>query len=263
MQRVITPYYSLSQSVRDIFRFRSLIGFFIWRELKVRYKHTLLGVLWSVLQPALLTAVLYTVWHNQSVTEEHYLQQLIWSICLWTYISSSLNYAINSITSNEKIIKKNAFPRLVLPVSAIFVALFELFINCMAAFIFLSIYKHPFNPSFALLDLHLPVLICTILFSLGAGFWVSSLSAMYKDVRYALPFLIQLVFFLTPVFYEVSSDKVVWGQWININPLSGIFEAIKHNYSMPPLYSWMFSLMLCITGIVFFQRNEFKTNDLL
>lgn len=263
MQRVITPYYSLSQSVRDVFRFRSLIGFFIWRELKVRYKHTLLGVLWSVIQPALLTAVLYTVWHNQSIAQEVYLQQLVWSICLWTYISSSLNYAINSITSNEKIIKKNAFPRLVLPVSANFVALFELFINCLAAFIFLSIFTHSFTPSSALLHLHLPVLICTILFSLGAGFWVASLSAMYKDVRYAFPFLIQLIFFVTPVFYEVGSHKGIWGQWISINPLSGIFEAIKHNYVLPPLYSWIFSLVLCITGIVYFQRNEFKTNDLL
>ena len=263
MQRVITPYYSLSQSVRDVFRFRSLIGFFIWRELKVRYKHTLLGVLWSVIQPALLTAVLYTVWHNQSIVQEVYLQQLVWSICLWTYISSSLNYAINSITSNEKIIKKNAFPRLVLPVSANLVALIELFINCMAAFIFLSIYNHSTNTSFVLLNLHFPVLTCTLLFSLGAGFWVASLSAIYKDVRYALPFLIQLVFFITPVFYEVSSDKGIWEQWININPLSGIFQAIKHNYFMPPLYSLMFSLVLCITGIVFFQRNEFKTNDLL
>ena len=246
-----------------MYRFRSLIGFFIWRELKVRYKHTLLGVLWSVIQPALLTAVLYTVWHNQSIAQEVYLQQLVWSICLWTYISSSLNYAINSITSNEKIIKKNAFPRLVLPVSANFVALFELFINCLTAFIFLSIFRQSFNPSFALLNLHLPVLICTVLFSMGAAFWVASLSAMYKDVRYALPFLIQLIFFVTPVFYEVGPHKGIWGEWITINPLSGIFEAIKHNYFMPPLYSWIVSLVLCITGIVFFQRNEFKTNDLL
>lgn len=263
MQRVITPYYSLSQSVRDVFRFRSLIWFFMWRELKVRYKHTLLGVMWSLIQPALLTAVLYTIWHNKSTADEIYLQQLVWSICLWTYISSSLNYAINSITSNEKIIKKNAFPRLILPVSANFVALFELFLNYIAALIFLSIYYHSGNQLLAVLNLHFPVLICTLLLSLGAGFWVASLSAIYKDVRYALPFFIQLVFFVTPVFYEASSDWGIWAQWMNINPLTGIFEAIKYNYLMPPLYCWMFSLVLCITGIVFFQRNEFKTNDLL
>lgn len=271
MEYEIKPVGKLSLGLKELWDFRELFYFFTWRDIKVKYKQTALGVLWAVLQPFLLMVV-FTLFFGQALgvptnNDMPYPVFVYSGLLLWNIFSSGLSNAANSMVSNANIIKKIYFPRLIIPISSILVALFD-FIMAFAIYIGILIYyRQPVSPTIVL---YLPLSITiTVLSTFGLGSLLAALNVKYRDFRYVIPFLIQIALFLTPVIYPVSIIKFEWAKYLlSLNPMSGAIELIRCSItSTEPdfvltLTSMLISIALFFTGLFYFRKTEYYFADL-
>jgi len=256
--------------LREIWRFRELLYFFTWRDIKIRYKQTAIGILWAVLQP-LLTMIVFSVFFGRfaKVPSEGVPYPIFVYVGLlpWTMFSQSLSRSSDSVVSNATLIKKVYFPRLITPMAASLSALVD-FIISFGILILLMVY-YKFVPS--LMIILFPFLVVlTFLCSVGIGFWLSAINVMYRDVRYCVPFLIQLGFFITPVIYPVSmvTEKYAW--ILYLNPMAGIIESYRASilgYKAIPVFgltiSVIFTIVFFVSGVFFFKRMERRFADVI
>ncbi|MBX2901199.1 MAG: ABC transporter permease [Cyclobacteriaceae bacterium] len=191
--------------LKETWRYRELFYFFTWRDIKIKYKQTVLGFLWAILQPLLMMAI-FTFFFGRTLKipsqEVPYPVYVFSGLLIWNIFSVGLTNAANSMVNNALIIKKIYFPRLIIPVSSILVALFDFvmaFILLIALFIY---YQQPIQWTAVW---YWPLaLVVASLGTLGLGAWLAALNVKYRDFRYVIPFLVQVLFFLTPVLYPVS-----------------------------------------------------------
>ncbi|MBN8577355.1 MAG: ABC transporter permease [Cytophagales bacterium] len=191
--------------LKETWRYRELFYFFTWRDIKIKYKQTVLGFLWAILQPLLMMAI-FTFFFGKTLKipsqEVPYPVYVFSGLLIWNIFSVGLTNAANSMVNNALIIKKIYFPRLIIPVSSILVALFDFvmaFILLIALFIY---YQQPIQWTAAW---YWPIALVVASFgTLGLGAWLAALNVKYRDFRYVIPFLVQVLFFLTPVLYPVS-----------------------------------------------------------
>jgi lipopolysaccharide transport system permease protein len=270
MEYEIKPVSKLSLGLKELWEFRELFYFFTWRDIKVKYKQTALGVLWAILQPFLLMIV-FTVFFAKGLkvpSDDIPYPVFVYSgLLLWNIFSSGLANASNSMVTNANIIKKIYFPRLIIPMSAILVALFDFLMACII-YIGLLLYNHQAVDPIIIVYLRLGIIIATLT-TFGMGAWFAALNVKYRDFRYVIPFLIQVLLFLTPVIYPVSIIKYDWAQRIlSLNPLTGAIELLRSTITHVPVnlqtvfISFIVSFLLFLVGLFYFRKTEYYFADL-
>jgi lipopolysaccharide transport system permease protein len=214
-------------NLRDLWAYRELLYFLIWRDIKVRYKQTLLGAAWAVIQP-LVTMLIFTYFFGKlarvPTDGAPYPIFFYTGLLLWTFFSNGVTGGANSLIGNSNLITKVYFPRLIIPSAAVGAGLLDFAIAAVLLVGMLVYYG--FSVTWAYLMI-LPLIVLTTLFALGVGIWLSALNVRYRDVRYALPFLIQVWFFLTPIIYPSSLVPEQWRWLLALNPLAGIVESFR------------------------------------
>jgi len=250
--------------LEEIWRYRELLYIFTWRDIKIRYRQTLLGVIYVIFQPV-VNMIIFTVFFGNlakipSGNLPYSLFVLI-GLVFWNFFSGALARASDSMVSNESMIKKVYFPKIILPFSVIVTFFFDLIINFLLLIIFAVILGYP--PNFwILVVLPFSVLIsgCTIA---GASLFLSSLNVKYRDVRNVLPFLIQIILFLTPVIYPLSIVSGRNQHLMALNPMTSVVEAMRMVFQKNPVFN---PILICISvfsallilyfGLWYFQKTE-------
>jgi len=247
----------------DLERHRELLYFLTWRDIKVRYKQTALGIAWAILQPlavALALAVFLGRMIHLPSDNLPYPVFVYAGMVLWQLFAQGLTESSNSIVNNERLISKVYFPRLLVPLSAILASLLDFVISLIVLVFFLVYFRIAPTGAVVLFPLFvLPV----ILSSLGAGLWLSALNVKFRDVRHTVNFLVQFWFFATPVAYPASSVPVSWRMLYELNPMVGALEgfrwALRGEGAFPArsvILAIITGTALLLTGVYYFRRTE-------
>jgi lipopolysaccharide transport system permease protein len=255
---------------REIWKYRELLYFLVWRDIKVRYKQTAIGVAWVVLQP-LMNMVIFTVVFGRlaKLPSEGLPYQVFYFAALvpWTYFAYSLNYATNTVVDNQNLLTKVYFPRLVLPISAVLSGLVDFAIGFVVLIIVTLGYRIVPGPSILWLPALLLLAVCT---ALGVGLWLSALNALYRDVRYVMPFLVQFWLFASPVAYPSTLVPARWRWLYGLNPMAGVIDGFRwaltgRGQAPGPilLASATMVAVVLVGGLMFFSRMEGTVADLV
>jgi len=269
---LIEPANRFGINVRELWQYRELFYFFTWRDIKVKYKQTFLGILWVMLQPLMMMLV-FTFFFRSVVQKDSlgmsYTVFVFSGVLLWTFFTSSVTNAGNSMVLNAPIIKKIYFPRLIIPISSILAALLDLGVTLILFVVYLIIFQVPFN--FASLLLYWPAAFAlSITGAMGLGCGLSALMVKYRDFRFVIPFALQLGFFLTPIVYPVShGDRLPFLKYVfALNPMYGAITIFRLPMTSVPvdmtlvLISIASSLLMLVTGLAYFKRTELYFADL-
>ena len=252
----------------EVWAYRELLYFFVWRDVKVRYKQTAIGVSWVVLQP-LLTMGVFTLFFGRlaKLPSDGLPYPVFYFTALvpWTYFATALQACTNIVVDNQRVITKVFFPRLVLPASAVVSGLVDFCIGFLVMCIVVALYGIRPGPA----ALWLPaLLLLAVLTVLGVGLWMSALNALYRDVRYVVPFLIQFWMFASPVAYPSSLVPARWRWLYGLNPMAGVIDGFRWSltgHGQPPgpllLASAAAVLFVLLGGLFFFQRMEGAVAD--
>src|SRR5690554_5503207 len=271
MEHRITPPSKFSLGLSELARYRELFYFFTWRDVKVKYKQTFLGFAWAVLQPFILM-VIFSVFFGRALNVPSdgvpYPLFAFSGLMLWNVFSTGLSGAGNSMVSNANIIKKIYFPRLVIPMSAILVAVFDFFMAFLV-YVGLVIY-YGYTLGVELLYLLPLALVLTVVATFGPGALIAAMNVKYRDFRYLLPFIIQVGLFVTPVIYPVSmfGDKPWLVQVLAVNPMYAPITLIRHALVDVPIdltligVSIASSLVFLVVGVFYFRKTEGYFADL-
>jgi lipopolysaccharide transport system permease protein len=258
-----------SRTVSDIWAYRELLYFFVWRDIKVRYKQTLLGAGWAVIQP-LMTMVVFTIFfgHLAKVPSDGLPYPVFSLIALvpWTYFASALSGCSTSLSGYQHIISKVYFPRLIIPIGAIIAPLVDFAIGFAILVGFMAWYRIVPGPSIV----WLPALMLLALATAGSvGVWLAALNVRYRDVRHVVPFVVQLWLFATPVAYPASLVPARWRAVYGLNPMAGVIEGFRWALAGGPapgvitLVSAAVVVVLTAGGVLYFRRLEGTFADVI
>ena len=250
-------------NLRDLLLYRELIFFMTWRDLKVRYKQTLLGASWAILQPFLTMVVFSIFFGNLAKVPSDGVPYPIFSytaLIPWTLFSKALQDASRSLVANSHMITKVYFPRMILPLSSVMAGVVDFliaFVVLLGMMVFFNIF-----PTINILALPLFLLLALVT-AVGVGLWLSALNVLFRDINYVLPFLTQFWMFLTPVAYPSSMVPSEWQVIYALNPMTGVVEGFRWallGTGPPPgimmLVSSITAVILLISGMFYFRRME-------
>ena len=256
-------------SLKDIWAYRELLFFLTWRDVKVRYKQTALGAAWAILQP-LFMMVIFTIFFGRLAgvgsSGIPYPLFALAGLVPWTFFANAITASGNSLVGSAHLITKVYFPRLIVPAAAMLAGL----VDFLLAFVLLCVLMVYYRVTLTVQILFLPVLVLmTALFSLGVGTWMSALNVKYRDVRFALPFLIQLWLFVSSVILPSSSIPPKYRWLLLLNPMSGIIEGYRSAlFGLP--FDWpalsiaaVLTLLTLIYAIFAFARVERSFADII
>ena len=253
----------------DLWAHRELFYFFAWRDVKVRYKQTVLGAGWAILQP-LISMIIFTMLfgrlaHVPSEGQPYAIFSYA-GLLPWNFFSTAVTNSSNSLVSSNNLITKVYFPRILVPTAAVGAAVVDIAIAAMMLLAIMPIYGVGFHASLIML---IPLIALTALTASALGIWTAALNVKYRDIRYALPFVIQLLMFLTPVIYPISFLPARWRWVLRLNPLSGIIEGFRDAIFGRP-FNWsglaisiLVTLTLLIVAAFTFSRMEEEFADVI
>lgn len=266
--RIEPPRNLFELRLKELWTYRELLFFLVWRDVKVRYKQTAIGVAWVIVQP-LLTMLVATLFFGKLAKLPS--QGLPYSVfCFaavvpWTYFSTALVAATNVMVENQRVITKVYFPRLILPVSAALSGLVDFGIGFVVLLIFT--FAHGIRPAWTLMLLPL-FLLLAVFTVLGVGLWLSALNALYRDVKYLIPFVIQFWTLASPVYYSSSMVPERYRWLYGLNPMAGVIDGFRWGLTgtgHPPAASLFASVGIVIVAVVgglfFFNRMEGSIAD--
>ena len=255
---------------RELWVARELLYFFVWRDVKIRYKQTAIGAAWAVLQPFMTMLVFSLFFGALAKIPSHGLPYPVFyysALLPWMYFASALQNATNVVVEQQRVITKVYFPRLVLPLSAVVGGLVD-FAVAFLMFLAMMVYYH-ITPGLAML-LFPCFLLLAVLTALAAGLWLSALNAIYRDVRYVLPFLVQFWLFASPVAYPSSLVPERWRWLYGLNPMAGVIEGFRWSLTgrgQPPTLllaaSTAVVMVLLFGGVAYFQKMEGTIADVV
>jgi len=250
-------------NLRELWAYRELLYFFTWRDLKVRYKQTLFGFAWAIIQPVFMMIVFSLFFGALAKIPSEGIPYPLFSyaaVLPWTLFSEGLSRSSNSLVQDANLLQKVYFPRLLMPLSGVLSPVVD-FAIAFVVLIALMLY-FGYYPSVMML-LILPFLLLELMLATGIGMWLSAINVEYRDVRYAIPFLIQLGLFASPVVYPVTfvpeRFQVVYGL---LNPMAGIIEGFRWAIlgTKPPSYLIIASIaiivVILVSGAFYFRRRE-------
>lgn len=257
-------------ALKEIWQYRELLYFFTWRDLKVRYKQTLIGVAWAIFQP-LITMIVFSVFFGYLAgmpsDDIPYPIFVYVGLLLWQFFSGSLTAISQCLVGNKHIITKVYFPRIILPISATMTKFVDFAVASIILVGLMAYYGYmPHLSGFLLL----PVLVLiTFTAALGLGLFLAALNVKYRDVGYILPFFIQLMLFLTPVIYPASLTGI-WSWFLAMNPMTGVIKAARAallgnfpiNWELLGI-SALACLFLLLFGYYYFQKTEKEFADIV
>lgn len=255
--------------LREVWSYRELLYFLVWRDLKVRYKQTVLGASWVILQPLLMTLV-FTVFLGMIVrVPSHGVPYPIFlyaGLLPWTFFSNAVSSSGHSLVASSHLLTKVYFPRIFIPASQVIVRLFD-FLIAFSVLVGLLFY-YQIHPTTALLILPILILQLTLL-SLGLGTWLAALNIKYRDIGTVLPVMLQLCMFASPIIYPATLVPADWRRAYELNPLVGIIEgfhaalfSLNFNWSSM-LMSSLITLLILISAAYTFRRMEDEFADVV
>jgi len=255
---------------RTIWAYHDLIWFLSWSNVAVRYKQTILGVLWAVIQP-FLAMIVFSIFFGLllGVGSDNIPYPLFSYAALlpWQYFSSALNGISMSLVSNQALLTKVFFPRIIIPVSSILPPLIDLGIASIMYFVLMLLYGRTFSWEILLLPLFLLLAIMT---AFGFGIWIATLNVKYRDFRYILQFLLQIWLFASPVTYSTSIVPDSWLPIYSINPMVSVIDGFRWALLggdfpalIPLLISTLISTFMVLSGLYYFNRNEGLFADII
>jgi lipopolysaccharide transport system permease protein len=266
----IEPYQGrVPLNLKEFWRYRELLYFLVWRDIKVRYKQTLLGATWAIIQP-FFTMVVFSIFFGRmaQMASNGYPYPIFSYTALlpWTYFSGALSLAANSLVGSGGLITKVYFPRLIVPVSSVLSGLVDFAFAFLVLIGMMIFYGYAPTIYIILLPLFLLLALTT---ALGVGLWLSALNVKYRDVRYLIPFLTQFWLFATPVVYPSSLLSEPWRTIYGLNPMVGVVEGFRWALlgDKPPelmiLASVIVSIILLVSGVIYFRHTEDTFADLI
>ncbi len=267
----IEPAARFSFGGQELWQYRELFFFFTWRDIKVRYKQATLGILWALIQP-LSMMLLFTFIFGRGLRlasdELPYSVFALSGLLIWNFFSNSLQNAASSMVSNANIIRKIYFPRLIIPLSAILTALFDMCFALIILIILVMYYQLTINP-IKLILIPLSILLAATT-SFGIGTFLAALNVKYRDFQYALPFLIQFLMFVNPVVYstKVFVNYPLLQKILELNPIAGAINMVRSVFNNAPInvslmgVQFLIALIFLFMGIYFFRKTEAYFADL-
>lgn len=260
----------LALDFAELWAYRELLYFFVWRDIKVRYKQTAIGAAWAVLQPVLTMLVFSLFFGKLAKIPSQGLPYPIFYYCAllpWTYFATAMQSATNIVVDQQGVITKIYFPRVVLPIAAVLAGLVDFAISFVVLLTIMAYYR--IEPTAAVIWLPAFVLLA-VMTALGVGLWLSALNALYRDVRYVLPFLVQFWMFASPVAYPSSLVPAKWRMLYGLNPMAGVIEGFRWaltGHGQPPGMMLAASsaavLVLVISGLIYFHAMEGEIADVV
>jgi lipopolysaccharide transport system permease protein len=248
---------------RELWAFRQLLIFLVWRDLRVRYAQTILGVAWAVLQPLLSVLVFTVVFGRFARVPSDGVPYAVFALAAvvpWNYFSNAFSLSSNSLVANSNLISKVYFPRLVVPLAPVIAGLVEYGIGLVVLAVLMAIYRVVPSPAAFALPL---LLLMTMATAAGVGCWLAALNIQFRDVKHLVPFIVQIWMYASPVVYPVSLVPVRFRTLYALNPMAGIIEggrvAILGSGPVPwgmLTTSAISALVLLATGVAYFRRTE-------
>lgn len=256
--------------LKELWAYRELLYFLVWRDIKVRYKQTALGAAWAIIQPVFTMIVFSIVFGRLGKIPSDGIPYPIFTLAAlvpWTFFSQGLSQASNSLVGSAHLIKKVYFPRLSVPIAAVTSGLIDLalaFVVLLGMMVYYGIL-----PTIHVVWLP-PLLLLTVVTSLGVSLWLSALNVQFRDVRHVLPFLTQLWLFATPIAYPSSLLPEPWKMLYSINPMVGVVEGFRWALlgadSAPGpmiIVSALAALAILVSGTFYFRRLEKTFADVI
>jgi lipopolysaccharide transport system permease protein len=263
-QRVlIKPPAAVSLNLKEYWQYRELLYFFAWRDVKVKYKQTSLGIGWAVLQPLLLT-FLFTFLFSRTIPfpagPKTYGAFVLSGIVVWNLFQATATSASESIISQSEIIKKIYFPRLLIPTSKLVVSLLDFIITLVMLLLYCLIIRQPLS-LISLICIPASILL-TAVGALALGVLLSALVVRFRDIRYVVPFLVQFLFFASGIVYPASSVSPIWLRYLlALNPVNGAIELFRMSFHMQCntgiiAISIISCVALLMVSVYYFQKTE-------
>jgi lipopolysaccharide transport system permease protein len=267
---IAPPRGAIGFDLKPVWEYRQLLFFFTWRDLKVRYKQTVLGASWAILQPLLATVVFTIFFGRVAHLPSDGVPYLLFSFSgtlPWTYFQNAVTSGANSLVAAQTIIAKVYFPRIALPISAVLGAAFDLL--CAAPMLIPIMVWYSVAPSLRLLTLPLFFLLASTA-ALGMSFLLSALNVRYRDVKYVLPFLMQLWMFATPVVYSSASLQQPWSTVYGLNPMVGVVDGFRwaitgagNSPGLTTVVSLGAAIVMLVAGTAYFRKVDQSMADVI
>ncbi len=253
----------------ELWSYRELLYFLIWRDLKVRYKQTAIGVFWVILQPFLTTAIFTLIFSHFARLETLQIPYPLFAlsgVLVWLFVNFSITMATNSIVSNVSLVTKVYFPRIIIPTASVLAGLLDLALGFLA--LFLIMFYFGVMPTWKTL-LVLLFIAEAIILTIAVGTFLSILNVRFRDVKFALPFFLQIWMFASPIFYPLDVFPEKWKLLFYLNPLSGILEGLRaalfnQDFNLTAIAISIFlTVFALVASTLFFKRMENKIADLI
>lgn len=259
----------VSLGLDELWHYRELLYFFVWRDIKIRYKQTLLGASWAIIQPFFTMVVFSLFFGRLAKVPSDGIPYPIFSYAAlvpWTFFANGVMQASNSLVMNSNMVKKIYFPRLAMPIGSVLAGVLDF---CLAFLVLIGMmffyHMYPTVNTIWLPFFFLLALITT----LGVSLWLSAMNVQFRDVRYIVPFLVQIWLFITPIAYPSSMLSEPWRTLYGLNPMAGVVEGFRWallGTEAPGPIIWVSALvaiMMLVSGIIYFRRMETSFADII
>jgi lipopolysaccharide transport system permease protein len=260
----------LSVDFEELWRYRELIFFLTWRDIKVRYKQAVLGIAWAILQPFLTMLIFTVIFGILLKTPSQDLPYPLFALSAllpWQLFATALQRSSVSLVGNANLITKIYFPRLAIPLSSVVAALVDFGVSFIVLLIVMAYYQY--WPTWHILWLP-PIILLALLAALSVGLWLSALNVQYRDIQHMVPFIVQVWMYASPIVYPVETIPEGLGRWLyGLNPMVGVIQGFRWALlgGDPPdvttLISVVMVLVLLISGLYYFRRMEKTFADIV
>lgn len=254
----------------DLWHYRELFFFLVWRDIKVRYKQTVLGAAWAILQPVLTMIVFSVIFGRLANLPSEGVPYPIFTFAAllpWQLFSFALTNSSNSLVNEKNLITKVYFPRIIIPFSSVVAGLLDFLIAMGIYLILMLVYQIPLTWRVLLVPVFVLVAIIT---AISVGLWLTTLNVKYRDVRYVIPFLTQFWLYATPIAYSSSLIPEKWMWLYSLNPMVGVVDGFRwmligNTVQFPPFFfiSLVVVLILLVSGFVYFKKTEDTFADVI
>ena len=256
--------------LKEFWEYRELFYFLVWRDVKIRYKQTVLGAAWAVIQPFFMMVVFTVFFGKMAKMPSDGIPYPVFSYAAllpWTYFSAALTHSGNSLLAGANLVRKVYFPRVALPTASALGGLVDFSIAFF--FLFGLMFYYDITPGFGLL-LWPVLMIPLVLLAMGIGMILSSLNVKYRDIKYAIPFLVQTLLFVTPIIYPSSIAPERFRFLLSLNPLTGLIEAFRASALPSKTVDWPLlglsvgiTLVIFVLGAMYFRKTEREFADVI
>ena len=256
-------------NVRELLAYRELIWVMIVRDIKVRYKQTVMGVAWAVIQPLTMMVIFTLIFGKLAKIPSDGFPYPIFvfsGMLAWSFFSSSISSAGMSLVGSGNLISKVYFPRIIIPLASIGVSLVDFLIGSLILLCLMLYYNLPISISLIFLPVYLSGLI---LVSIGIGSWLAAVTVTYRDFRFVIPFMIQIWMYLTPIIYPLSFVPQKWQWLLHLNPMYAWISGVRASFLGEPvdqsgmLISLAFSILIFLVGLTYFEKAQRRFADVI